>query len=76
MRRSDEAALAVGPRWRLGDYVAKKSGSSWRGRVVGGYSTDTTPNGYVVESWYERGSVQLWPEAALEDWFPPSPLLR
>lgn len=51
--------------FKLGDRVAKKSGSSWHGRIVGFYSTDLTPIGYCVESERETGSVQLYPEAAL-----------
>ena len=60
-------------RWGIGDYVAKKQGSHWRGKVVGFYSTDVTLVGYAVESYFEPGSVQVWPEAALEDWTPPEP---
>lgn len=57
-----------GAKWSMGDDVKKKRGSSWRGRIVGFYSTATTPIGYCVESMFEPGSVQLWPEAALEQW--------
>lgn len=49
----------------LGEYVRKKSGASWRGIVVGFYSTKLTPRGYCVESIHEHGSVQIYPEAAL-----------
>jgi len=45
--------------------VSKKSGSEWRGKVVGYYSTSPPPRGYCVESSRERGSVQIYPEAAL-----------
>ncbi len=55
-------------KWRLGDMVQKVRGSKWRGKVVGFYSTEATPIGYSVESAYEPGSVQVWPEAALIDW--------
>jgi hypothetical protein len=54
------------PRHKIGDRVHKKSGSSWHGRVVGFYSTTLTPIGYCVESERETGSVQIYPEAALE----------
>lgn len=54
----------------LGDLVRKKSGGSWRGRVVGFYRTDLTPVGYCVESHFEEGSVQIYPEAALLPWEP------
>lgn len=47
------------------DYVMKKSGSSWRGRVVGWYSSSLTPEGYAVESMYKTGSVQIYPAVAL-----------
>jgi len=56
------------PRYKLGDFVQKKRGSSWRGVVVGDYSTDQTEEGYSVVSLHEPGSVQVWPLAALEDW--------
>ena len=57
-----------GDDWRfaVGDHVRKVKGSSWQGRVVGFYSTELTPVGYAVESERERGSVQIYPEAALE----------
>jgi dihydrofolate reductase (trimethoprim resistance protein) len=48
-----------------GDAVEKRRGSLWRGRVVGWYATDLTPEGYAVESATERGSVQIYPVAAL-----------
>jgi len=54
--------------YRLGDYVRKKSGSFWHGRVVGYYSTSLTPIGVCVESATEKGSVQIYPEKALEPW--------
>lgn len=56
----------------LGDTVEKRSGSQWHGRVVGFYSTDLTPEGYAIESWTEKGSVQIYPLSALRDWTPPS----
>lgn len=55
---------------RLGTMVKKTKGSNWHGKVVGFYSTELTPRGYCVESYYEKGSVQLYPEAALELWEP------
>lgn len=48
-----------------GEHVEKISGSKWRGRVVGYYSTDLTPEGYAVESDTETGSVQIYPAKAL-----------
>lgn len=52
-------------KFQLNDQVTKISGSSWRGRICGTYSTHLTPEGYVVESNFEPGSVQLYPAAAL-----------
>lgn len=57
--------------FNIGDRVQKKRGSSWRGRVVGFYSTELTPVGYCVESEREPGSVQIYPEAALSLLPPP-----
>jgi len=53
-------------KFKLGDYVRKKSGSQWQGKVVGVYSTNLTPEGYCVESDVYAGSVQIYPVAALE----------
>ena len=52
--------------WSLDTRVRKKRGSSWQGRVVGYYSTSLTPIGYCVESEREPGSVQIYPQDALE----------
>lgn len=52
--------------FQLGDYVVKKSGSEWDGHIVGFYSTGRTPRGYAVESAFHRGSVQIYPESALD----------
>ena len=53
-------------RWPLGTMVHKIKGASWRGRIVGYYSTELTPEGYCVESTFELGSVQIYPRGALE----------
>ncbi len=53
-------------KFKIGDNVRKVRGSQWHGRVVGWYSTVLTPEGYAVESHTERGSVQIYPAAALE----------
>ena len=58
--------------FKLGDTVKKISGSQWHGTVVGTYSTELTPEGYAVESWTEKGSVQIHPAKALELWSPPN----
>ena len=54
------------PKFKLGDPVRKTKGSCWSGKVVGTYSTELTPEGYAVESFVEKGSVQIYPAAALE----------
>ena len=53
-------------KFQLGDRVTKTKGSKWTGRVVGTYATDLTAEGYAVESETEKGSVQIYPAAALE----------
>ena len=53
-------------KFKLGDSVRKTKGSMWSGKVVGTYSTELTPEGYAVESFAEKGSVQIYPAAALE----------
>lgn len=53
-------------KFKLGDHVKKIKGSQWSGLVVGTYSTALTPEGYAVESSTEKGSVQIYPAAALE----------
>ena len=54
------------PKFKRGDNVRKIKGSQWSGKVVGEYSTELTPEGYAVESSSEKGSVQIYPAAALE----------
>ena len=63
----------VGRKYALGDRVRKIRGSSWQGAVVGFYSTALTERGYAVESEREPGSVQIYPEAALEPVPAPKP---
>lgn len=53
-------------KYDLKTVLRKKSGSEWKGRVVGFYSTDLTPEGYAIESAYHPGSVQIYPVQALE----------
>lgn len=53
-------------KFKRGDRVRKTKGSAWQGKVVGFYSTELTPIGYAVESEFHPGSVQIYPEAALE----------
>jgi dihydrofolate reductase (trimethoprim resistance protein) len=57
-------------KFKRGDTVRKVSGSQWHGVIVGTYSTALTPEGYAVESWTEKGSVQIYPAKALEHWTP------
>lgn len=52
-------------KYQMGNTLEKKSGSEWWGMVVGFYSTETTPRGYAIESGVHKGSVQIYPEAAL-----------
>lgn len=52
--------------FKLKDTVRKKSGSQWIGTVVGFYSSSFTERGYAVESAFHGGSVQIYPESALE----------
>lgn len=54
------------PTFSFGDWVKKKSGAEWQGRIVGWYSTALTPEGYAVESASHKGSVQIYPVTALE----------
>lgn len=54
-------------KYPLGALVQKKGRASWRGRIVGWYRTEITALGYAVESIYEPGSVQIYPETALVD---------
>jgi hypothetical protein len=61
-----EAVRNEGAKFKLGDRVQKKRGSSWHGPVVGWYSTELTPEGYAVQSEREPGSVQVYPADALE----------
>jgi hypothetical protein len=58
-------------KFNLSDVVKKVSGSQWHGTIVGTYSTELTPEGYAVESWTEKGSVQIYPAKALEYWKEP-----
>ena len=60
-----QPAAAPG-KFHLGTLVRKKSGAEWQGRIVGSYSTTLTPIGWAVESTAHAGSVQIYPEAALE----------
>jgi hypothetical protein len=53
-------------KFNVGDLVRKKSGSKWEGKVCGFYSTDLTLIGYCIESNHHSGSVQIYPESALE----------
>ena len=56
--------------WGFGANLRKKSGSEWFGKVVGFYSTELTPEGYAIESAVHRGSTQIYPVNALEEYEP------
>ena len=60
------AQTAPQGKFRMGDLVKKSTGSEWKGRVVGWYSTEQTSEGYAVESEAHKGSVQIYPAKALE----------
>lgn len=53
-------------KYQLGDVVKKSSGSEWAGKVVGFYSSSMTERGYAIENNIYKGSVQIYPEAALK----------
>ena len=55
-------------KFHLGQRVCKTKGSHWHGTVCGFYATKLTPIGYAVESAFEPGSVQIYPENALAVW--------
>ena len=53
--------------FKIGDRVRKKGNKGqWHGRICGFYRATHTPIGYAVESERELGSVQIYPETALE----------
>ena len=60
------AGFLAGCRFAIGDLVRKRSGSAWEGKVCGFYSTTLTPRGVAVESSAHAGSVQIYPEHALD----------
>lgn len=66
MELGDIGLVPMDWKFQISDYVTKVKGSHWSGRVVGFYSTALTPRGYAVESDCHPGSVQIYPEAALE----------
>lgn len=73
VERIQQEAIAsfIGKDWKYkrGDLVKKREDKGqWRGRVVGFYSTNITVCGYAVESAFEPGSVQIYPESALKIW--------
>jgi hypothetical protein len=54
-------------KFKRGDRVRKKGDKGqWHGHIVGEYSATCTTIGYAVESERETGSVQIYPESALE----------
>ena len=64
--REGRLVVLTHAKYKIGDRVQKIKGANWHGVVVGYYSTDITPIGYAIESERESGSVQIYPEAALE----------
>ena len=59
-------ALEVETDFLRGTKVKKKSGSWWKGKVVGYYSTEQTPKGVAVQLDVPNGPVQIYPVSALE----------
>jgi hypothetical protein len=57
---------AIPGKFEMGDTVRKIKGSQWSGKIVGTYSTEFTPEGYVVESSTARGAVHTFPADELE----------
>lgn len=53
-------------RFGIGTRVRKKSGAEWQGHVCGYYTAPKTPIGCAVHSERHHGSVQIYPETALE----------
>lgn len=63
-------------KFKEGDMVKKKGDrGQWHGCVCGYYSSSCTKVGYAVESLLENGSVQIYPENALEIWKGPATFL-
>ena len=56
----------TGWKFELHERVRKKSGSWWKGQVVGFYSTEDNLRGYCVQLLVAHGPVQIYPESALE----------
>lgn len=61
----DKQIACLTEKYPLGTRMAKISGSSWTGAVVGYYTTKLTPQGLAIESENEPGSVQIYPVRAL-----------
>lgn len=60
------------PKFKMGDSVRKMgTKGQWHGFIVGVYTTECTNVGYAVESVFEKNSVQIYPENALEYWNKP-----
>lgn len=54
-------------KFKRGDHVRKIKGSEWEGTVVGEYyNPDLDHYGVCVLSNAHKGSIQIYPEAALE----------
>ena len=66
--RGEQQEWPADAAFAFGALVQKKGRASWRGKIVGWYRTDITALGYAVESAFEPGSVQIYPETALLAW--------
>ena len=66
MTPEQTAASETHRQFAVGDFVRKKSGAEWSGKIVGFYRTDLTETGYAIESEFHRNSVQIYPASAIE----------
>jgi hypothetical protein len=66
LREENARAWPADAIFQFGEAVQKKGRASWRGTVVGWYRTELTELGFAVESLFEPGSVQIYPQTALE----------
>ena len=63
----DGCTTGLEGKFKRGDRVRKKGvKGQWHGVICGEYSASATKQGYAVESEREQGSVQIYPESALE----------
>ena len=67
MNTEEFIELIRNAKFQYGDRVRKKgTKGEWHGHIKVYYSASCTPIGYAVESEREIGSVQIYPQSALE----------